>query len=179
MSKAKHLYILQDTKRQAARLGLAMRWPIDVDPWWELPHLAFLRARELGAGAEFYTAVIGARWERGEDVCTPEAIERLARECGLPPGELVGAPADQRIRAAGVECLYRAYEDDIFGIPYFRVGRHRFWGLDRVDAFLAELARDHVPAGAARPSALAETQAETQAETPGEAYDTDTAGGCG
>ena len=33
MSRAKHLYILHDTKRQVDRLGLQMTWPVDVDPW--------------------------------------------------------------------------------------------------------------------------------------------------
>ncbi|MFC4014141.1 2-hydroxychromene-2-carboxylate isomerase [Nonomuraea purpurea] len=167
MSKAKHLYLLYDTKREAAKLGVSMRWPVDVEPWWELPHLAFLRARELGAAQEFYAEVCAARWGRGEDICTQDVIAGVARRCGLPVDPVVQAAADPEIRAAGVECLYRAYEDDIFGIPYFRMGRHRFWGLDRVDGFLAEMdARE--PAAPVEPPVLA-----------GSPYDTDTSGGCG
>ena len=30
MSKAKHLYILQDTKRLATRLGMRIAWPVDI-----------------------------------------------------------------------------------------------------------------------------------------------------
>ncbi|MBU8860459.1 MULTISPECIES: DsbA family protein [unclassified Micromonospora] len=169
MSKAKHLYILHDTKRQAARVGVPMRWPIDDDPWWELPHLAWLCARRAGRARQFYEAACAARWERGEDICTVEAVERIAREAGLDPGPAARATDDPRIRAEAVDCLEQAYHDDIFGIPYFRIGRHRFWGLDRVDDFVAELeyptpVRRPAPAGAARRIG---------------AYDTDTAGGCG
>ena len=164
MSKAKHLYILHDTRRQAARLGLRMVWPIDDEPWWELPHLGYLLARQLGRGHEFYNAVTAARWERGEDVCEPAVISKVAEVAGLDPALIVGAPDSAEIRAAGVECLVRAYHDDIFGIPYFRVGRHRFWGLDRVGDFLTELTGDTDP--------LPLEELKVQA-------DTDTAGGCG
>src|SRR5580700_5318229 len=77
MSKAKHLYLLHDTKRLAGRLGLAMRWPIDIDPWWELPHLAFLAARAMGAEAEFYAGIAAARWERGENICEPRVLSEV------------------------------------------------------------------------------------------------------
>ena len=72
------------------------------------------------------------------------------------------------VRAEGVDCLAAAYDDDVFGVPYLRLGRHRFWGLDRVDAFLEELAR-------AEPSAVV----TVPAGIPVGAYDRDTAGGCG
>jgi 2-hydroxychromene-2-carboxylate isomerase len=175
MSRAKHLYLLGDTKRIAARRGLAMVWPIDRDPWWEVPHLAFLAAQRAGAAAEFYAAVAAARWARGEDVCDPPVLRGLADGIGLDGRALAAAPDDPQLRAAGVDCLVRAYRDDVFGIPYLRVGRQRFWGLDRVDDALAELRaaardpRDPDPldgiAGAVRAAVGA--------------YDTDTAGGCG
>ncbi|MYW89294.1 disulfide bond formation protein DsbA [Amycolatopsis rubida] len=166
MSKAKHLYILQDTRRQAARLGLSMTWPVDDDPWWELPHLAWLRARRLGVARRFYEAVVEARWEHGRDVCERPVLREAAAAAGLDPEPLLSAPESADIRRESVDCLERAFEDDIFGIPYFRVGRHRFWGLDRLDGFLAELA---VPGPPAPP----------EPAVPVGAYDTDTAGGCG
>lgn len=169
MTKAKHLYILHDTRRQAARLGVPMRWPIDDDPWWERPHLAWLQADQLGAGPAFYRAACAARWERGEDICTEAAIRALAAETDLPADALVGAVHSADIRMRAVDCLVTAYEDDIFGVPYFRLGHHRFWGLDRVADFAAALLGepDAVPPV---PEALAARVG---------AYDTDTAGGCG
>ena len=177
MSKAKHLYILHDTKRQAAQLGLTMRWPIDVDPWWELPHLAFLVAQRRGAEAAFYAEASAARWVRGEDICQPDVIAKVAERAGLPGEELAGAAHDPQARSAGVDCLMQAYEDDIFGIPYFRVGRHRFWGLDRVEEFLAVLAAE--PAGAGHRSLSLNNGGEAVTRGASGGYDTDTAGGCG
>jgi len=139
MSKAKHLYILADTKRLAARFGYQMKWPIDVDPWWELPHLAWLRARELGVHRAYYQAVMAARWERGENICEPDVLLGICQDAGLPAADLVAAPDDPRLREQGVEALMQIYLHDVFGVPYFTVGRHRFWGLDRLDDFLAAL----------------------------------------
>ena len=136
MSRAKHLYMLLDTKRLAERHGIKMAWPVDIDPWWELPHLAWLLARREGRAWEFYDAVVGARWGRGENICESDVIRAAAEQAGLDPERTVGAPADPGIREEADGCLYQAYLDDIFGIPYIKWGRHRFWGLDRLDAFL-------------------------------------------
>jgi 2-hydroxychromene-2-carboxylate isomerase len=169
MKKAKHLYILHDTRRQAIRLGLRMVWPIDDDPWWELPHLGWLLARRLGFGEQFFAAVMAARWERGENVCDEKVIREIGAQVGVDGDLLMAAPDSTRIRAEGVDCLVAAYEDDIFGVPYFRIGRHRFWGLDRVDAFVAELLGEAV----SQPPDMTEPPLRVCA------YDTDTAGGCG
>ncbi|MFF5207125.1 2-hydroxychromene-2-carboxylate isomerase [Streptosporangium sp. NPDC000396] len=136
MSRAKHLYMLLDTKRLAEQQGLAMAWPIDVDPWWELPHLAWLLARREGRAWEFYEAVTEARWGRGDNICDPGVIRAAAERAGLDPERTVRAPEDPSIREEAVGCLYQAYLDDVFGIPYLKWGRHRFWGFDRLDAFL-------------------------------------------
>lgn len=136
MSKAKHLYILQDTKRLAAKFGYQMKWPIDVDPWWELPHLAWIKAKHLGVERPYYQAVMAARWERGEDICVPEVLKRTVEEAGLPSEPLLTAVDDDDIRAEGVRALLDIYHDDVFGVPYFKIGRHRFWGRDRLEDFL-------------------------------------------
>ncbi|HEU4425175.1 MAG TPA: DsbA family protein [Pilimelia sp.] len=137
MSRAKHLYMLLDTKRLAQQEGLSMAWPVDIDSWWELPHLAWLVARRHGLAAEFYDAVTEARWGRGDDICQPDVVAAAAARAGLDPRLAVGAPDDPDIREEAAGCLYQAYLDDVFGIPYLKWGRHRFWGFDRLDAFLA------------------------------------------
>lgn len=167
MSHAKHLYILGDTKRLAARFGFAMAWPIDVDPWWEVPHLAFLAARREGGDSmamAFYDAVTTARWSRGENICDPDVLAKACDSAGLDGVRLAAAVDDPLIRDEATGCLERAYLDDVFGIPYVKIGRHRYWGLDRVDQVVETLAdRTVAPSGA-----------------PVDAkYDHDTAGGCG
>ncbi|GAA1767049.1 2-hydroxychromene-2-carboxylate isomerase [Luedemannella helvata] len=166
MSRAKHLYLLFDTKRLAQRLGVAMAWPIDVDCWWELPHLAFLAARREGRASAFYDEIVSARWGRGEDICAPDVVRRAAEAAGFDPALAVGAPDDEAIRAEAVDCLATAYDDDVFGIPYLKWGRHRFWGYDRLDGFLEVWAQAAPAAPVAAPTGQV-------------AFDTDTAGGCG
>lgn len=139
MSKAKHLYILADTKRLSRRFGYPMKWPVDIDPWWELPHLAWLRASHQGMGREFYRVATEARWERGENICEPDVIRKLAASIGMDGDELVAAADDPQIRTEGLDKLVAHYEDDVFGVPYFKLGRHRFWGVDRLEDFVAAL----------------------------------------
>ncbi|MEI2731839.1 MAG: DsbA family protein [Dermatophilaceae bacterium] len=170
MSKAKHLYILNDTKRYAAKLGLNLHWPVDVDPWWELPHLAWIKARTLGCDAAFYDAVTVARWEHGMNICEPEVLEGVVRAAGLPITPLLTAPHEAPVREAGVNALMRVYENDVFGVPYFRLGHQKFWGLDRVNDFVAAY-RGTGPAAPLSPP-LAVSAAVG-------AFDHDTAGGCG
>jgi 2-hydroxychromene-2-carboxylate isomerase len=172
MSKAKHLYVLADTKRMAARLGLAMAWPVDIDPWWEMAHLAWLAARRAGAAERCYDALVAARWERGENICDPEVLRQVTTAAGLDGAALAAAAADDDVRAEGAECLVRAYEEDIFGVPYVCYRRQRYWGLDRMDLFLAEFTARLAGDG---PEPLAGIPAGIAAGS----YDRDTAGGCG
>lgn len=178
MSKAKHLYILQDTKRTAESLGLRMAWPVDVEPWWEMPHLAWLKARREGRAEPFYRQVVGARWGAGENVCDRDVIARLGVRAGLDGDALAAATEDPQIRSEGVDALCAAYEDDIFGVPYFRIGRHRFWGYDRMPGFLAELTRT-LPATEPTQPGDALAGVPEPLRTAVGAYDCDTAGGCG
>jgi 2-hydroxychromene-2-carboxylate isomerase len=172
MSKAKHLYVLGDTKRLAASLGLAMAWPVDVEPWWEVPHLAWIAARRAGMAESCYDALTAARWNRGENICDPDVLMKVADQAGLDGSLLAAAVSDHDIRAEGARALVSAYEDDIFGVPYGYLGRQRFWGFDRMDLFLREIL-------AAGQSDAADPLAGVPAGIAVGGYDTDTAGGCG
>ncbi len=178
MSKAKHLYVLVDTKRLAQHLNLEIRWPVDVEPWWEPAHLGWLKARRLGKAADFYRALVTARWQRAENISDPVVIRALAESVGLDGDAIAGAVDDPEIRAEGLDALVDAYEDDIFGVPYLRLGWHRFWGFDRLGDFLAEYT-------ATLESATGGRAEDPQAGIPDQlkrlvgAYDRDTTGGCG
>ncbi|RAM48965.1 MAG: hypothetical protein C6Y22_24930 [Hapalosiphonaceae cyanobacterium JJU2] len=141
MSREKHFYILQDIKRITSKLGYSMSWPIDSQPWWEMPHLAYLAARRQGKQHEFFWAVYQARWERGENICSVETIRNVAVEVGLPPDQIAAAPYDASIREEGAEMLYKVYRDGVFGVPFFIVGHEKFWGIDRLDDFKLVLAK--------------------------------------
>jgi 2-hydroxychromene-2-carboxylate isomerase len=179
MSKAKHLYILQDVKRLATALKLTIRWPVDVDPWWEPAHLGWLAARRHERAHEFYAAVVDARWLRAENISDLSVIAAAAHEAGLEPDAITGAVDDPETRAEGVGCLKGAYEDDIFGVPYLMLGWRRYWGYDRLDHFLADAGVELEPCGVA-PGAAADLGAFPEPVLHGRhPYDNDTAGGCG
>ena len=175
MSRAKHLYLLLDTKRLADSLSVPMAWPVDVDCWWELPHLAYLVARHAGRGLEFYESLVSARWGRGEDICKPDVIRKAAIEAGVAPDLAVSAPDDPGVRAEGVDCLQLAYQDDVFGIPYLRWGRDRFWGYERLDPFL-KLWRTN---GCADAAATSTDEGAALQAAHAVSYDYDAPGGCG
>lgn len=184
MSRAKHMYILQDTKRLSRHLGYEMAWPIDRDPWWELPHLAWLQARHDGDEQRLYAALTAARWGRGEDICELATFTRVVDEAGLDGARLAAAADDAELRAEGTDGLVRAYHDDVFGIPFFIVGRHKFWGLDRLDAYLDELAAAtgapvREVASGSWPDDDDGPLLAAMATATGPPLDHDTAGGCG
>lgn len=144
MSKAKRLYILQDIKRLTTQLGYAMTWPIDRSPHWEIPHLAYLLARSYGKGEIFLKRLYQLRWQQGENICDTDLMGRLALDMNLDPEEFSSILTNVDIRKLGVEMLYNAYKEGVFGFPFFvsRNGRHKFWGTDRLDYFIDDVLQE-------------------------------------
>ncbi|MGW0778262.1 DsbA family protein [Streptomyces sp. NPDC002835] len=142
MSKEKHLYILQDVRRLARARGLEMVWPVDPAPRWEVSHLAYLAAEELGAGREFIDETYRARWELGDDISDPETMGRIGKTLGLDGEALAGAHQDPRIRERGIAALASLHRDGVFGVPFFISGFDKFWGVDRLTDFVGT-ARAH------------------------------------
>jgi 2-hydroxychromene-2-carboxylate isomerase len=167
MSRPKHLYILQDVRRLCQEQGLALRWPVDRNPRWEVPHLAYLVAAEEGRGPQFVDAVYEARWLRGADICDPATIREVAAETGLDPEPLAGAADDPAVRAVAVAALLWIDRDGVFGVPFFTYGYDKYWGLERLSPFLDRLDGDAARAAGILP-----------ADWHGTA-DLDHAGGCG
>ncbi|WP_255310763.1 2-hydroxychromene-2-carboxylate isomerase [Streptomyces viridosporus] len=139
MSKEKHLYILQDVRRLARDRGLEMVWPIDREPRWEVSHLAYLVADELGRGREFIAAVYRARWEEGQDISDPAVIAGIAERIGLDPVRLSTAYTDPAVRERGLEALDSLHRDGVFGVPFFIDGYEKFWGVDRLPGFVSSV----------------------------------------
>jgi 2-hydroxychromene-2-carboxylate isomerase len=145
MSRPRQLYILQDVKRIVTRLGYAWRWPVDgPQPWWELPHLAYLYARRHGKAKAFFDAVCRARWEQGLDVTQPAVIAAIAERVEIDPAAALASVDDEGLIHEGADLLWRAWRDGVFGVPFFIVGHEKFWGQDRFDEFLEGLEQHSV-----------------------------------
>jgi 2-hydroxychromene-2-carboxylate isomerase len=172
MSRAKHLYVLQDIGRIARQSGIALRWPVDRDPVWEVAHLAYLVAARHGRGPRYIDATYRARWEQGRDICDRATVRAIAGEIGLDGDELAAATDDPVLRRQGVELLLQGCRDGVFGVPFFVHRYSRFWGLDRLPMFVHHLGSGEQPA-----TALPEPVAAVVAARAGS--DDGHAGGCG
>jgi 2-hydroxychromene-2-carboxylate isomerase len=171
MSKQKSRYVLQDVRRLAAERGLPITWPVDRQPCWEVPHLAYLVAAGQGRGQEFIAAVYRARWLQRRDICQPATVGEIAAELGLDPGRAAAAATDPQLRAEGVTALLAIDRDGVFGVPFFVYGFDKYWGVDRLPAFVQRLA---VPTGRA-----AGRSAAPELVTAAVSSDGGHAGGCG
>lgn len=137
MSRAKAFYILRDVARLARDRELAITWPIDRNPRWEVCHLPFQIACERGMGLPYVLAMGSARWLEGRDICDPATVAAVAKDLGLPAEECAGAADSPERRAAGMTQLEHVVKDGVFGVPYVIVGRDPYWGLDRLPRALA------------------------------------------
>ncbi|MEV4319179.1 DsbA family protein [Actinocrispum sp. NPDC049592] len=169
MSRAKHLYILQDVGRIAEARQATLTWPVDRDPVWEIPHLGYLVAREQGRGAEYIALAYQARWEQGRNICDPVVVADIATALGLSPDEVTGASEDPVRRKEGAGILLEICRDGVFGVPFFVHGFSRFWGLDRLAEFADHLRAEMVPA----------ESMPSSSEPLGVSGDQGHAGGCG
>lgn len=176
MTRSKHLYILQDIKRLTSKLGYKLAWPVDRNPWWELPHLGYLVARKEGKELAYMNVVYRARWEHGVDICVPENLVALAAEAGVNTQAVLQAPDAPAFREEGALALYQAHRDGVFGIPFYIHGFEKFWGIDRFQDFLSSLTRRRSLEGSPLQS-VAEIPSHMVEEA--EPYDTGHPGGCG
>lgn len=169
MSREKHLYILQDVRRLATQRALPVTWPIDREPRWEHAHLPYFLAEAAGVGRDYVRAVSQARWEQGQDICDPEVITTIGHRLGLAAPAVRGAADDPALRERGRQALLALHRDGVFGVPFFIVGRDKYWGLDRLPAFAAAMRQHTAPA--APPAEIPTVSAAS--------FDDGHAGGCG
>ncbi|MCC2274666.1 2-hydroxychromene-2-carboxylate isomerase [Streptomyces sp. ET3-23] len=146
MSRAKNMYVLQDIGRITKSRGVTVNWPVDKAPVWEVPHLGYLVAAREGRGHDYIAAVYRARFGEGRNICDPAVIADIGTALGIDPGVISTAKDDPELRAQGVDVLMDVCKDGVFGVPFFVHGFTRFWGLDRLDAFVEHLHSKALPA---------------------------------
>lgn len=172
MSKAKHLYILRDVRRLAAALGTTITWPIDTDVDWE-PSAALCQAvlnDNQIVGKELVLAISRARWTEALDISNLKELKRIAGEVGAEKIEtLADIEQSDLLQQMAMDMDY----DGVFGVPYFKIGREPFWGVDRLfdaEAYLKSLKGQQ----ACKHPSYTEAQS-TNFDTSAEGH----AGGCG
>ncbi|MFL6675539.1 MAG: 2-hydroxychromene-2-carboxylate isomerase [Massilia sp.] len=130
-------YRLQELKRWSDFIGLPLNpepkfFPVAPDPAAKL----IIAAREgLGADValDLAGAIMRALWVEERDIADDATLAGLADDAGLDGRMLL---ADSR--AAPVQALYERHTDEaiaagVFGVPWYIVDGHGFWGQDRLD----------------------------------------------
>jgi len=133
---AKMAYLGVDLRRWARRLGVPLVFPSTFPIPSVLALRCALAAGRRGQLARFTQAVFRAQWAEGREISSPEVLDRIAADLGLPP-LTPEAPAEKEELARNTA---EAVERGAFGAPTFFVGKEMFVGNDRLD-FVEEALR--------------------------------------
>jgi 2-hydroxychromene-2-carboxylate isomerase len=132
-----------DLVRSAAKLDMAFNlkpahWPTNMAP----SSYAIIAAQAAGGGdlGALAHSLMRACWAEEKDIAQDDVIKACLTEAGFDPsladsGLLAGAETYGRN-------LEEAYNNGVFGAPFYVIGDERFWGQDKiadVDAHLAKL----------------------------------------
>ncbi|HEY8493161.1 MAG TPA: DsbA family protein [Myxococcota bacterium] len=160
--RAKRLYIVLDTKREAARAGVPFGRVCDpVGRPVERAFSLYRWAREQGRAAELLHAFTHAVFAEGVDAGTDAGLRHVVERAGLPWGETrARLDRDEGWRAELEHNRQELLGLGLWGVPSFRLrgrpGEPDFatWGQDRLWRIEAEIrARAAAPASAAPASA--------------------------
>lgn len=134
----KRLYILQDAKREADRLGIPFGRICDpVGEGVERCLAVCTRARDLGLDLDFTEAAARAIWSEGADMARDSVLRQIADNAGLPPGLIDTALADTRWRQVAEDNRKALAAAGLWGVPGLILhhdGRQicAIWGQDRL-----------------------------------------------
>lgn len=132
-------YLFEDVTRFAEAYGLALRPGPFADS--RRACLGFFHARREGRGRAYHDGVYEARWLRERDIGDADTLAEVAEAAGLERAPFVAALEDPRYEAALAASNGDAQTDGVFGFPFFIYGGKRFWGNDRLEWLVRELAK--------------------------------------
>lgn len=141
-SPQKTAYVAEDVGRFAKAYGLPLQWPKPFDTDWKRPHAGFLYALDQGRAVEFGLAAFAARFSRGEDLGDDATLIGVAERCGLEPDAVIRSADDLALQRRVLKGVVRGQREGLFGVPFFVYGPHRYWGNDRLEWVLRDIAAD-------------------------------------
>jgi len=140
--KAKILYIVNDSGREAARLEVPFGKIADsVGIGAERCIAAFYYAQGQGKERDFLYTVGQAIWSKAIDVATDEGMQIVAKRAGLFWPDVKAAIEDDDWRQKVEANRESLTETGLWGVPSFRIGELALWGQDR-DWLLARKIED-------------------------------------
>jgi 2-hydroxychromene-2-carboxylate isomerase len=146
--RAKRLYIVRDTKREAERLGLPFGRIADpVGRPAERGLAVLFHAMTLGRGPDFARAFLKGVFADGIDAGTAAGLDYLGAQAGLTPADIRDGLSDDSWRAQAEANREAMLALGVWGVPAFQVDdRPAHWGQDRLWAVERDLQAAHVAA---------------------------------
>lgn len=136
-------YVLRDTERLAAYLGLPFKSPTRHSLHTELAARTFqwLSDRNPAQAKQFAHAVFRAYFVDDRHIADSEVVTGLAEGVGLSREDFAAALGDPASKARFKAEIDMAEARGVFGSPFYIVEGERFWGNERVaqlERWLAE-----------------------------------------
>lgn len=132
--RAKRLYITLDTKREAARHGIAFGTIHDpVGSGVERGLAVLHRVMPTGKGLDFAISFLRGAFAEGIDMTTERGLMTVAERAGVTADEVQGGLADDSWRAVAEANRADMFALGLWGVPSFQVDdRPGWWGQDRL-----------------------------------------------
>jgi len=129
----KREYSLLDFERSARFAGVPLalpeKFPIPTQNaarvfWW-------LHSLDATRAVAWARSCLRAYFTRGVDLSDPAALDQLAQQSGLAPGEAEAVWSDPQWKLRLKQANEAAIAAGVFGAPFFVVDGEPFWGNDR------------------------------------------------
>jgi 2-hydroxychromene-2-carboxylate isomerase len=141
--KAKRLYIVHDTKREADRLGIAFGHVCDpLGKGIGYAMAVFFQCVE-GSGDEldFVHSIAKGVWSEARDLAHVPDLVFLAGRAGVGEADVRAAIEDRTWEEKAQANRDALTAMGLWGVPSFRIGSYVTWGQDRIPLIEAEIAR--------------------------------------
>ncbi|MEO0323478.1 MAG: DsbA family protein [Myxococcota bacterium] len=140
--RIKRLYIVRDARRLADAQGAPFGRLCDpVGPGVERCLAVLCALPDVEAQLRFAAVAMRGIWSEARDVATDRGLRAVSEDAGIDEALVHEALAKDDWREVA-ETNRQALRDELgfWGVPSFRLGPHRAWGQDRLDALLANVA---------------------------------------
>lgn len=132
-------------QRQAYRMMELKRWrdvlgvPLTLEPAFFpvdetlAASMVIAHGEQGGDVGALSLAMLRAVWVEERDLADRATLGAIATEQGLDGKALMAAAESDAIAAAYDANTSQAIDDDVFGVPTFKLSDELFWGQDRLD----------------------------------------------
>ena len=141
--KSKRIYIVNDAKREADRLGIPfgnLCDPLGRGIGYCLA-VFFECAEPRGLGLTFTRSAMQGIWSEALDVGHVADLKRIAERVGISGAEVDAALESDKWEERAAENRQALTDLGLWGVPSFRLGEYATWGQDRIFLLEREIKR--------------------------------------